>query len=55
VRTADAAWRAGDRRRSVGDEYWTEATFGFGAGAIAVIDAAAASPFAQLSMIPWLR
>lgn len=33
---------------------WTEATFGFGARAIALIDAAAASPFAQLSMIPLL-
>jgi len=33
---------------------WTEATFGFGARAIAVIDAATATPFAQLSMIPLL-
>jgi BT1 family len=33
---------------------WTEATFGFGARTIAVIDAAATSPFAQLSMIPLL-
>jgi len=33
---------------------WTEATFGFGARTIAVVDAAAASPFAQLSMIPLL-
>jgi hypothetical protein len=33
---------------------WTEATFGFGARTIALIDAAAASPFAQLSMIPLL-
>ena len=33
---------------------WTEAMFGFGARTIAVIDAAAASPFAQLSMIPLL-
>jgi hypothetical protein len=33
---------------------WTEATFGLGARAIAVIDAATASPFAQLSMIPLL-
>ncbi len=33
---------------------WTEATFGFGARAIAVVDAAAASPFAQLGMIPLL-
>jgi MFS family permease len=33
---------------------WTEATFGFGARTIALVDAAAASPFAQLSMIPLL-
>jgi hypothetical protein len=33
---------------------WTETQFGFGARAIAVIDAATASPFAQLSMIPLL-
>ncbi|WP_249166640.1 hypothetical protein [Bradyrhizobium sp. JYMT SZCCT0428] len=33
---------------------WTEAKLGFGARSIAVIDAAAASPFAQLSMIPLL-
>jgi hypothetical protein len=33
---------------------WTEATFGFGARTIAIIDAATASPFAQLSMIPLL-
>jgi MFS family permease len=33
---------------------WTQATFGFGARTIAIIDAAAASPFAQLSMIPLL-
>jgi len=37
-----------------GLHHWTEATFGFGARAIAVIDAATASPFAQLSMIPLL-
>jgi MFS family permease len=37
-----------------GLHHWTEANFGFGARAIAVIDAAAASPFAQLSMIPLL-
>ena len=37
-----------------GLHHWTEETFGFGARAIAVIDAAAASPFAQLSMIPLL-
>jgi hypothetical protein len=35
-----------------GLHHWTEETFGFGARAIAVIDAAATSPFAQLSMIP---
>jgi hypothetical protein len=33
---------------------WTETQFGFGARSIALIDAAAASPFAQLSMIPLL-
>ena len=33
---------------------WTEANFGFGARWIAIIDAAATSPFAQLSMIPLL-
>ena len=33
---------------------WTEATFGFGARAIAMVDAATASPFAQLSIIPLL-
>jgi MFS family permease len=33
---------------------WTEAVFGFGARGIAIVDAAAASPFAQLSMIPLL-
>jgi hypothetical protein len=37
-----------------GLQEWTEAMFGFGARTIAVIDAAAASPFAQLSMIPLL-
>ena len=37
-----------------GLHHWTEATFGLGARTIAVIDAAAASPFAQLSMIPLL-
>ena len=37
-----------------GLQHWTEATFGFGARTIAVIDAATASPFAQLSMIPLL-
>jgi MFS family permease len=33
---------------------WTERVFGFGAQTIAIIDAAAGSPFAQLSMIPLL-
>jgi hypothetical protein len=33
---------------------WTEQHFGFGARAIAIIDAAATSPFEQLSMIPLL-
>src|SRR5207244_3575940 len=33
---------------------WTEATFGFGARTISIIDAAAASPFVQLSMVPLL-
>jgi hypothetical protein len=33
---------------------WTAANLGFGAHEIALIDAAAASPFAQLSMIPLL-
>ncbi len=33
---------------------WTQATFGFGARTIAVVDAATSSPFAQLSMIPLL-
>jgi hypothetical protein len=33
---------------------WTERMFGFGARSIAIIDTAAASPFAQLSMIPLL-
>ena len=37
-----------------GLHHGTEETFGFSARAIAVIDAAAASPFAQLSMIPLL-
>jgi hypothetical protein len=37
-----------------GLHHWTEATFGFGARSIAFVDAAAASPFAQLSMIPLL-
>jgi hypothetical protein len=33
---------------------WTERVFGFGARTMAIIDTAAASPFAQLSMIPLL-
>ncbi len=33
---------------------WTKPLFGFGARSIALIDAATASPFAQLSMIPLL-
>ena len=33
---------------------WTERVFGFGARSIAIVDTAAASPFAQLSMIPLL-
>jgi hypothetical protein len=37
-----------------GLHHWTEANFGFGARWIAIIDAAATSPFAQLSMIPLL-
>jgi hypothetical protein len=37
-----------------GLHHWTEAMFGFGARAIAVVDAATVSPFAQLSMIPLL-
>ncbi len=37
-----------------GLHHWTEATFGFGARTVALVNAAAASPFAQLSMIPLL-
>lgn len=33
---------------------WTEATFGFGARTIAIVDAAATSPFTNLSMVPLL-
>ena len=33
---------------------WTEQNFGFGARTIAILDVAAGSPFAQLSMIPLL-
>lgn len=35
-------------------DVWTEAMFGFGAHTIALLDTAAESPFAQLSMIPML-
>jgi MFS family permease len=37
-----------------GVHHWTKAMFGFGARSIAFIDAAASSPFAQLSMVPLL-
>ena len=37
-----------------GLHHWTEATFGFGARSIAFVDAAASSPFVQLSMVPLL-
>jgi hypothetical protein len=37
-----------------GVHHWTESTFGFGARSIAFVDAAASSPFAQLSMVPLL-
>lgn len=37
-----------------GLHHWTEQVFGFGAKTIALIDTAAESPFAQLSMIPLL-
>ena len=37
-----------------GLHHWTEAMFGFGARTIAVVDAATASPFAQISMVPLL-
>lgn len=37
-----------------GLHHWTEQMFGFGARSIAILDAAASSPFAQLSMIPLL-
>ena len=37
-----------------GVQQWTEAHLGFGARTIALVDAAAASPFVQLSMIPLL-
>ena len=35
-------------------DLWTQETFGFGARTIAVIDAAAASPLVQLSLVPLL-
>jgi hypothetical protein len=37
-----------------GLHHWTEPMFGFGARTIALVDAATASPFAQLSLIPLL-
>ena len=37
-----------------GVHQWTEAVFGFGARSIAFVDAAASSPFVQLSMVPLL-
>lgn len=37
-----------------GLHHWTERNLGFGAHGIALIDAAASSPFAELSMIPML-
>ena len=37
-----------------GFHQWTEAVFGFGARSIAFVDAAASSPFTQLSMVPLL-
>jgi hypothetical protein len=37
-----------------GVHHWTQAVFGFGARSIAFVDAAASSPFAQLSMVPLL-
>ena len=37
-----------------GVHFWTERVFGFGAHTIAIIDTAAGSPFAELSMIPLL-
>jgi hypothetical protein len=39
---------------TLGISEWTEASFGFGARTIAIIDTAASSPFLQLSMIPLL-
>jgi len=37
-----------------GIHQWTESMFGFGARSIAFVDAAASSPFVQLSMVPLL-
>lgn len=37
-----------------GLHHWTEAQFGFGARTIALVDSAAAGPFAQLGMVPLL-
>jgi hypothetical protein len=37
-----------------GVHHWTAEAFGFGARTIAFVDAAASSPFAQLSMVPLL-
>jgi MFS family permease len=37
-----------------GVHQWTESVFGFGARSIAFVDAAASSPFVQLSMVPLL-
>lgn len=39
---------------TLGLQEWTQTMFGFGARTIAIIDTAASSPFAQLSMIPLL-
>lgn len=39
---------------TLGLHEWTQGMFGFGARTIAIIDTAASSPFAQLSMIPLL-
>lgn len=39
---------------TMGLHEWTDRVFGFGARTIAIIDTAASSPFAQLSMIPLL-
>ncbi|MEZ5851457.1 MAG: hypothetical protein R3D68_12500 [Hyphomicrobiaceae bacterium] len=39
---------------TLGLQDWTQAMFGFGARSIAIVDAATASPLAQLGMIPML-